>query len=955
MVNISETELKILEFWRKDKTFEKSLKNKKKEYVFYDGPPFATGLPHYGHLLASTIKDTIPRFWTMRGYKVDRVWGWDCHGLPVENIVEKKLNFQTKKQIESLGVNKFCEVCESTVLQYVHDWKSTIERLGRWVEFDKSYKTMDVSYMESVWWAFKEIWKKGLIYEGRRVLMYCPRCETPVSKAEVAMDNSYKEVTDESVIISFNITDKKFLKEKCFGKKTSFVAWTTTPWSIPTTMGLAVGPEINYALVRAGENQIICAKARLDYVMKNLPRERFSVVKDLKGKEIVGVSYDHPFDEYSSHPEVEGNANIHKTYPTDYVSIEEGTGIVTINGAFGEIDYESAQKFKLPVIVNLTADGRYDSFMGELAGHFVKSNENPRATDIKICKILEERGALWRKEPYRHPYPHCWRCENPLIYRAIPAWFMNIQKIKPLVIKLNEKIEWYPEHLKYGRFLNTVETAPDWNLSRNRYWASVIPVWKCSCGKVKVIGSIDELKKEAVNFPKKIDLHKPTMDKVKLKCGCGKEMTRVPEVLDCWFESGSMPFAQVHYPFENKQWFEKHFPGDFVAEYIAQTRTWFYYMLVISAILFEKQPFKNVVTTGTILAEDGEKMSKSRGNFTDPEKIISKYGADSLRFYMLSNPIMAAEDLRFSDRGVEEVYKKVILLLYNSLNFYSFNKTLAKPADKPKLNLLDKWIYSRLAELNMALVSEFESYNTIGVCRAIALFIDDLSTWYIRRSRDRFGEDAKNAIAVLKEVLREFAIFIAPMLPFAAETIYHAVGDGKNSVHLEAWPKAGKIDKKIIEQMALARQIVSLALKERDDKKLILRQPLQKIIIKGAKIDEKYKEIIADEVNIKEIKFTNGKELSVELDTTITPELEAEGFVREIVRRIQSERKARNMKKEQRIQLKLFVSDKLNTAIVTHKEFIRGRVGADKLDFVDGKTKNLVFFDVKNEHVGFIF
>ncbi len=929
MVSVNEAELEVLKFWKKDKTFEKSLKGKKKYFVFYDGPPFATGLPHYGHLLASTIKDTIPRFWTMRGYKVDRVWGWDCHGLPIEAMVEKEIGIKNKKEIEALGVKKFCDICRQTVVKYVREWRKTIERLGRWVDFDNAYKTMDPDYMESVWWAFKETWKRGLIYEGRRVLLYCPRCETPLANAEIAMDNSYKEVTEKSVTVKFKVKDRDEY----------ILAWTTTPWTLIGNAALAVNSNAQYVKVQNnGENYIIVADR-----LSELNGE-YKVLQTFTGKDLRGLSYE-PL--YKIPSEKKGYYIIDDP---EGVTTQDGTGIVHI-ASYGEFDYEMIKKFNLPLIEHIGPDGRVRAGPHEWQGLWFRS------VDAKVLADLNKRHLIYSTTNHRHSYPFCYRCSTPLFYAPLPSWFINIQKIKSKMLGNNEKMNWYPPHIKEGRFKNNVLNAPDWNISRNRYWASVIPVWKCSCGEIKVIGSLKELKREAINFPKKIDLHKPTMDLVKLKCRCGNEMKRIPEVLDCWVESGSMPFAQVHYPFKQRSWFEKNFPGDFVAEYIAQTRTWFYYSLVISTILFNKPPYLNVLNTGTILAGDGEKMSKSKGNFPDPEIIINKYGADALRFYLLNSPVMEAEDIKFSEIGVEEIYKKVILLLYNTSNFYSFNA--GKIGSKKSGNILDAWILSRLEELTKKLTDNLESYNTADSTREIIRFVDDLSTWYIRRSRDRFNEDseAKIARAVLKNVLKNLSIVIAPLLPFIAEVIYQNVTETKNSVHLESWPKvrSSVIKEELQKNMKVAREVVSLTLKERDMNKISLRQPLGSITIKGLKLGKEFCDIIADEVNVKKILFASGKELSVSLDMTITPELEAEGFSREIARRVQSERKNRNMRKEERINLKLVLSNKLKHSLAGFIGFLKERTGASKVEIIDYKNDKFVSFEVKNEHIFFHF
>lgn len=927
MTDTNESELEVLDFWKKNKIFEKSLNGKKKSYVFYDGPPFATGLPHYGHLLASSIKDTIPRFWTMKGYKVERVWGWDCHGLPIENIVEKKLGFKSKKDIEAMGIDKFCDECEKTVTQYVHDWKFFIERLGRWVDFDNSYKTMDVAYMESIWWAFKEIWNKGLIYEGRRVLMYCPRCETPLANAEIAMDNSYKEITEPSIVAKFKLK----------GKDEYLLAWTTTPWTLIGNVALAVRSDAQYVKVRNNNEVYILVTDRLSEL-----QGEYKVLESFKGKDLAGIQYEPLYD---MKPDKKAYYVIDDS---EGVTTTDGTGIVHM-AAYGEFDYTMIKKFNLPLVEHIGSDGKLKAGPKEWIGKWFKN------LDKEVISELSKRNLAYKVQNNRHSYPFCCRCDTPLFYSPLPSYFIDIQKVKDKLLKNNEKINWYPSHLKEGRFRNNILSAPDWNISRNRYWASVIPIWKCTCGELKVIGSIDELKKNAINFPKKIDLHKPTMDKVRLKCKCGKEMSRTPEVLDCWFESGAMPFAQVHYPFEKKGWFDENFPGDFVAEYIAQTRTWFYYMNALSTMLFNKEPFKNVVTTGTILAEDGEKMSKSKGNFPDPMKIINKYGSDALRFYMLSTPVMTAEDLKFSEKGVEDVHKKIILILTNTLNFYLLNSS-GKTTDLKNKSILDEWIMSRLAETGVLVTEFMNNYDTISTCKEITRFVDDLSTWYVRRSRDRFNEgDSEVARTVLRKVLHDLSIIIAPMLPFIAEKIYLAVKGKMESVHLEDWLDFSKkdIDLKAQEKMSKVRELASEGLRLRDKEKIPVRQPLQSIK-SNVKFDESYKEIVMDELNVKEVLYdSSSKELT--LDTQITPELEAEGFAREISRKIQSERKTRNMKKEETIELELFASDKIKKFIEKYSEFIGKRVGSKKIKFSDGKNKKLIFFEIKGESVGFHF
>lgn len=939
MATIDEQEKSIVEFWKKNKTFEKSLdKTKKgKPYIFYDGPPFATGLPHYGHILASAIKDAIPRFWTMKGRFVKRVWGWDCHGLPVENIAEKELGIKTKDEIEKMGVAKFNAFCRSKVLTYAGEWGKTVERIGRWIDFENSYKTMDNEYIESVWWAFKELYNKGYVYKGEKVLMYCTRCGTPMASSEVAMDQSYRTVKEDTITVKFKLKDEDVY----------ILAWTTTPWTLPSNLALAVNPNLTYVYLQdLSDNAIyVLGKEAVSRYFNN--PEDYKILKEVSGDKLARKKYEPLF------PYFKNLKNSFRIITGDFVTSEEGTGVVHTAPAFGEVDYQACKLEGIDFVQPVDKQGKFTNEVSDFAGMYIKD------ADPKIIAFLKKQGKVVKVEKKAHEYPFCYRCETPLMYRAIPSWFVDIQKIKKKMLKLNEKINWYPENLKHGRFQNNVESAPDWTISRNRYWASAIPVWECAkCNKVKVIGSIEELKKNAINLPKgKIDLHKDFLDPVKLKCDCGKEMNRIPEVLDCWFESGSMPFAQFHYPFENKKYFEDNFPAEFVAEYIGQTRAWFYYCLVMSSILFDDIPYKNIVTTGTILGEDGEKMSKSKGNFPDPWIIFEKYGVDSLRFYLLSSVVMNAESLNFSEKSVDEIYKKVLLLLYNVNNFYSVSgKTIVnKPKSK---NILDRWILSRTNGLIQKTTECFEGYNTVTACAEIKKFVDDLSTWYVRRSRDRFNENDKDAKETLAWVLRETSKVIAPIMPFVAEIIYQTVSGGKDSVHLQSWPDCDNkaIDKKVDETMNLTREIVSLALKERDMAKLTLRQPLAKLTVHGAELPKEYVEIIGDEINVKKVEIKKAKELRVELDLKITPELEAEGFAREFARKIQAERKNAGLKKGDMIILKVSCDKELKEMLNKNIHFLLERTNSRKIDFVDGKlTGKQIEFAIKERKISAIF
>ena len=927
MADINKIEEDILKFWEKDKTFEKSLKKteKGKPYIFYDGPPFATGLPHYGHILASILKDVFPRYFTMNGRYVKRRWGWDCHGLPVENVAEKELKINSKDEIEEIGVKKFNNFCRSKVLTYAKEWKKTINRIGRWVEFDNSYKTMDNEYIESVWWAFNQLYEKGFIYEGKKILMYCPRCSTPLAKSEIAMDNSYKKVKEITLVVKF-----KLKEEDAYA-----LAWTTTPWTLPSNLALTVNPKLIYAYVkdkRSNETYIL-AKELIPKFYKD--KSEYKIIKEVQGKDFEGKEYEPLFDYFK------GTKNAFKFLLADFVTAEEGTGIVHTAPAFGEEDNLVCKKYGIPIIQPVDEKGHFTEEVKDFAGEYVFD------TNLEIVKLLKSNKKAVMSRKIEHEYPFCYRCGTKLMYRALPSWFVDIGKIKKRLLEINMDINWIPKFLKEGRMKHNITTAPDWNISRNRYWAAAIPVWKSESGKIKVISSIKELKKYAKKLPTgKIDLHKDYLDKVKLEI---KEeiYTRIPEVLDCWFESGSMTFAQFHYPFENKTFFEKNFPAQFVVEYIGQTRAWFYYMMTLSSILFDKKPFDNVLTTGTILAEDGEKMSKSKKNFPDPKLIIDKYGVDSLRFYLLQSPVMNADNFSFSEKGVEEIYKKVILLLYNVNNFYSMYKT-KENLDKDKLEIIDEWILSRLNETGIKTTKYFEEYNTIKACDEIRKFVDELSTWYVRRNRERFNNKDKVAPKVLKEVLEKLSKIIAPILPFSAEKIYQTIHTEKDSVHLTDWPRFEKnlIKDKVNTEMNYTREIISQGLRERDRNQIGLKWPLLKIIIKGNKVSKKYEDLILEELNIKKIQFIEAENLEIELDTNITPELEAEGYAREISRKVQAFRKKLGLNKSNKIELQISVDENFEKILNKEKDFIKERTNSKTISIV---TTNKETFKNKSE------
>jgi len=942
MSDIDNKEKEILKFWKKDKTFEKSLKKTEKgePYVFYDGPPFATGLPHYGHLLASIEKDVIPRFWTMKGFNVRRTWGWDCHGLPIENIAEKDLKINSKDEIEKMGVEKFNKFCKSKVSGYSDDWKKIISRLGRWVDMDNCYKTMNNEYIESVWWAFKQLHEKGLIYEGEKILMYCPRCETPLAKSEIAMENAYQNVKTQTIVVKFKLKNKDAYA----------LAWTTTPWTLPSNLALAVNTELDYVYLKDKTDKTTYLLAR-DLIPKFFKsEEEYSIVEELKGKDLENLEYEPLF------PYFRDTENAFKIILGKFVTSEDGTGIVHIAPAFGEDDYQACRNYKIPVVQSVDARGNFTREVVDFAGKYVHE------VNTEIIIFLKKQGKIISVKKIEHEYPFCHRCATPLIYRALPAVFVNIQKIKKRMIELNKGTNWYPLFLKEGRMQHNLETAPDWNLSRNRYWAASIPLWKSKSGKIKIIGSIEELKKYATNAPEKIDLHKHEVDKIKLKDESGEEMTRIPDVFDCWFESGSMPFAQFHYPFENKKLFDKNYPANFIAEGLDQTRGWFYSLIVLGTALFDKIPFENVVVNGLILAEDGKKMSKKLQNYPDPSLLMEKYGVDSIRFYLMASSVMNADNFNFSEKGVEEIYKKVMVLLYNVNNFYSLYSTKEKEKTNSK-NLMDKWIYSRLNETIKEINKQMKNYNTIKVCTEIRKFIDDLSTWYVRVNRNRFNENDKNAILTLKYILKEFSKIIAPIIPFVSEIIYQNIEGEKNSVHLQSWPNAGRVNEDLNSKMEKVREIVSQGLRIRDKEQIGLKWPLSKAKLYVEEDIKELQEIIKEQLNVKKIEFKKSSkenELLVELDTKITFELEAEGYAREISRNIQSFRKKLGLEKNDEIELLISTDKSFKKILEKEKDFISNRTNAKKMEIVTTtkeRFKNKIEFKIKDKRgeIGIIF
>lgn len=944
-----EYEADVLARWKAEKTFEKSVENRSENdaFVFYDGPPFITGVPHHGTLLSSIVKDAVPRYQTMKGKRVERRWGWDTHGLPAENFVEKKLGITTRHEVgEKISLAKYITTARESMVSNAALWESTIDRIGRWVEFKNAYKTMDKDFMESVWWAFKTLYEKGKIYEGERVLMYDTAWATPLSKSEVTMDNdAYKTVTDPSVFVKFWLKD--FEDSEGSRDKTAMLAWTTTPWTLPANMGLFVNPDFTYAKVKVGDEFYILAKDLLEKVFVDEKKQPipFEIVNLIDGTELIGLSYEPLFEDskYSG----EGEENAYKVWGADYVSLESGTGIVHSAPAYGEEDFNFGKEYGIPVFHVLDEFGKYLS--GEFAGNDVWEFNKP------LAKILKERDIVWKIDYIRHEYPHNPRTGQRLMYRAHPSWFFDIQGQKELMIEQNENINWFPAHLKHGRFEKNIEAAPDWNLSRDRFWATAMPVWKSESGKIRVVGSYAELKE--LSGVELEDYHRPWVDEITFEID-GEKYTRIDKVLDCWFESGSMPFAQFHYPFENKEKFEKNFPGDFIVEYIGQVRAWFYYVHAVNTALFGKNAFKNVITTGVVAGNDGRKMSKSLGNYTDPNELMDQYSADSLRFLLLSSPLLNGEDFALHDKDVSDIARKISMIwnmydfftMYASVDGWEFSGELADPS-KNLENPLDLWIVSRVHKLRNEITENMDAYNIPRALEGVLPFLDDASNWFVRRSRRRFwksenGADKLQAYQTLHYVLSYLALILAPFVPFLAEELWgKMVGD--SSVHLKDWPEAGEIDESLLAEMAKVRGYVNEALALRAKNGVKIRQPLKEVVIPHVASDLKwFVEILQEELNVKGVSYVvlekdeNGEILShkpaekVDFNFEITPELRAEGLMREIIRHIQASRKKAGLNVDGRIELNFSSENEdLSGAFKKFIQEISKEVLAEKAEF----------------------
>ncbi|MDR2922510.1 MAG: isoleucine--tRNA ligase [Treponema sp.] len=911
-VNFPKMEEEILGFWKENKIFEKSVSQRENsprgggvscgdgtppdEFVFFDGPPFATGLPHFGHFVPNTIKDIIPRYQAMKGKKAERRFGWDCHGLPVENLIEKELGLNSKTEIERYGIAKFNEACRASVLRYVQEWRHTITRLGRWVDFDNDYKTMEPRYMETIWWVMKSLYDKGLLYEGHYILPYCPRCATVLSNHELNL-GGYKDVHDPAITIKFKIkmrgeASPRASKPAAFPLPPSagdapatppdvyFLAWTTTPWTLPSNLALVLGPDIDYVLIEdlpdpqspiPSPQYYILAEARLPAYFKD-PAE-YKTVWRKKGAALLGVEYEPLF------PYFKDAANSFRTYPGDFVSTGDGTGIVHTAPGFGEDDARVLKGTGIPVICPVDAECKFTGEVSDFAGLFVKD------ADKAIMDKLKAEGKLYKREQILHSYPHCWRCGHPLIYRAVGSWFVNIDKIKKDMLKANSEILWVPDHIRDGRFGKWLEGARDWAISRNRYWGNPLPIWKCpDCGKTVCVGSRKELQELSGVYPE--DLHKHFVDDITFPCECGAKMKRVPEVLDCWFESGAMPYAQSHYPFENKEFFESHFPSDFISEGLDQTRGWFYTLTILAAALFKKPAFKNCIVSGLVLATDGKKMSKSLRNYTDPMEVINSFGADALRLFLVHSAVVKADDLRYSDDAVRDVMKSIIIPLWNAYSFFvtyaNIDGIKAESAPDRPGNPLDQWILSEAENLAEKVGAALDAYDLSRAIDPILEFIDFLNNWYIRRSRRRFWRavekegadiDKTEAYGTLYDVLKTLITVAAPFMPFTTDAIWQNLYREKNpeSVHLSGFPKPreNRRDRALEFRMASVQKAVSMGRALRSQYNIKVRQPLRMAELVTRNPDEKsalleMAEIIREELNVKNVSFRDNEEDLVE-------------------------------------------------------------------------------------------
>lgn len=998
----------VLGYWKDDQTFQASIDrnpagdNGDNEFVFYDGPPFANGLPHYGHLLTGYVKDVVPRYQTMRGKHVERRFGWDTHGMPAEYEAEKQLGITQKHEIDELGIEKFNEACRTSVLQYTDQWRDYVTRQARWVDFDNDYKTLDLDYMESVMWAFKALWDKGLIYEGFRVLWYCWRCQTPLSNTETKMDDAYRERQDPAVTVALRLES---------GEKA--LVWTTTPWTLPSNLAAAVHPDVDYVtVVGADGDKYLLAEARVAAYARELGEEP-EVVARFKGSDLVGRKYLPPFDFFV------GRENAHQVLTADYVTTDDGTGIVHIAPAFGEDDKVVTDAAGIEVVVPVGPDGKFTAEVAPYQGvHVFEANK-------LIIRDLKEAGLLLRHETYDHPYPHCWRCANPLIQRALSAWFVAVTQFKDRMVELNQQINWVPGHIKDGQFGKWLENARDWNISRNRYWGSPLPVWTSDnpeFPRTDVYGSLDELERDFGVRPD--NLHRPLIDELTRPNPddpSGRStMRRIPDVLDCWFESGSMSFAQVHYPFENAEWFENHYPGDFIVEYNGQTRGWFYTLHVLATALFDRPAFRDCVAHGIVLGDDGQKMSKSLKNYPDVNEVFDRDGSDAMRWFLMASPILRGGDLVVTERGIRDAVRQAVLPLWNSWYFLALYSNASGKEGTWRVdskNVLDRYALAKTHDLVRDVQAAMDVYDISGACQMVREYLEVLTNWYVRRSRQRFWDGEQDAIDTLHTVLEVVTRVAAPLLPYTTEVVWRGLTGGR-SVHLTDFPSASDLpaDDALVAAMDEVRDVCSTALSLRKANKLRVRLPLARLTVASpvAGTLEDFAEIVRDEVNVKEVSLTTdvdaygqfqlvvnaraagprlgpnvqkvikavkagdwsevdgrvvaaGVELFegeyeqrlvatdpaataalpggagvVVLDTVVTPELEAEGVARDLVRVVQQARKDAQLDVSDRITLTLELPDAVKAAVEPHLAFVQSETLTTSVVFGEGTSEGTV-------------